>query len=243
MKKEGCICLNQDIGRNAMVLEYRIKARKMARSILNKWHSRFEEEEINSIVDLSLCEAVSRFDESRGASFITFMFYHLRGNLIRAITAATNDSVVSVVDAKEIQLRESLQGGMLNQMEAISAVEALSGIDPVYPDTALIKKELWQASIAACNKLDKLEREVIYRLYIKEQQVTDIAESLGYSRCHISRVKSHALECLRSILGIDQGELNVQEGKELILTPEVRRRQPRSKRNRELQQIQLRKAA
>ncbi len=243
MEKEGCLCLSQDISRNAMVLEYRTKARKMARSILNRWHSRFEEEEINSIVDLSLCEAVSRFDASRGASFVTFMFYHLRGNLIRAITAATNESVVSVIDSREIQLRESLQGGMLSQMEAISAVEALSGIETVYPDTVLIKKELWQASLAACNKLDKLEREVIYRLYIKEQQVTDIAESLGYSRCHISRVKSHALDCLRSILGINKEELKEQEREEIILSSEIRRRKPRSKRNRELQQIQLKKAA
>ena len=141
-----------------------------------------------------------------------------------------------------VSMSDALQGGMLSQIEAISAVEALSGVEPIYPDSVLMKKELWQASLAACNKLDKLEREVIYRLYLKGQQVTDIAESLGYSRCHISRVKSHALESLRSILGIKQDEISESaRADELILTPEVHRRKPRSKKNREV--IQLKKAA
>ena len=46
----------------ALVMKYRAKARKLGRSMLRRWHSRMELDEIDSIVDLSLCEAVKRFD-------------------------------------------------------------------------------------------------------------------------------------------------------------------------------------
>jgi hypothetical protein len=39
---------------------------------------------------------------------------------------------------------------------------------------------------------------VIERIYIKEQQLIDVATELGYSRCHISRVKKKALNSLYS---------------------------------------------
>jgi DNA-directed RNA polymerase sigma subunit (sigma70/sigma32) len=74
--------------RTELVLTYRIKARKLARSILRKWHARLDLQEVDSIVDLSLCEAVRRYNPTKGASFMTFLFYHMRGNLIRAVTTA-----------------------------------------------------------------------------------------------------------------------------------------------------------
>ena len=55
-------------------------------------------------------------------------------------------------------------------------------------------------STKACDKLDSLEKEVINRVYLEEQQLMDIAHTLGYSRCHISRVKKKALETLFSEL-------------------------------------------
>jgi hypothetical protein len=44
---------------------------------------------------------------------------------------------------------------------------------------------------------------VIERIYLKGQQLMDIARSLGYSRCHISRVKRKALETLYDDLTAD----------------------------------------
>jgi hypothetical protein len=105
----------------------------------------------------------------------------------------------------------------------------------------LFRKELLNMSAQACSKLDALEREVIYRIYVKEQQLIDIAHSLGYSRCHISRVKKKALDALCDNLALSvQGEA----GKELaelkkrlaaedtpsIERRRVHRRRPRSKK-------------
>lgn len=194
-----------------LILKYRLKARKLARSILRKWHSRLDIEEVDSIVDLSLCEAVKRFDPKKGASFMTFMFYHLRGNLIRAVATAANTNTIPILDQGSADGEDSaswMNRGVVRGVSSTDVSDALIGGDRELPDAHLLKKEMATLSEGACKKLDELEREVINRIYIKEEQLLDIAEALGYSRCHISRVKRRALESLfdelRGPLDIDK---------------------------------------
>lgn len=174
-----------------LILEYRTKARKLGRSILRRWQARLDLEEVDSVVDLSLCEAVQRFDPSKGASFMTFLYYHLKGNLIRTVTAAAQ---ANFVPGQEIETRK---GEEPKTITALDVVEAISGTDQRNPDDLLIQKELIDLSKDACTRLDPLEREVIERLYLQGEQLMKIASSLGYSRCHISRVKKKALENLQ----------------------------------------------
>ncbi len=181
--------------RDELVLEFRPKARKLARSILRKWHARLDLEEVDSIVDLSLCEAVQRFNPSKGASFMTFFFYHLRGNLIRAVTTAANLNSVPLPEG-DLMDRAQGQDGAFRGGSAIEVAEALCGFEAPMPDDLLHRKQIALLSTKACDKLDSLEREVINRVYLEEQQLMDIAHTLGYSRCHISRVKRKALETL-----------------------------------------------
>ncbi len=180
-----------------LVLEYRMKARKLARSILRKWHARLDLQEVDSVVDLSLCEAVRRYNPNKGASFMTFLFYHMRGNLIRAVAAAATANAVPYAAAEtEEGAGQQADQASYRGVNAIEIAEALCSHDYVMPDENLLKKEMVSISQDACEKLDSLEKEVIYRIYIQEQQLMDIASSLGYSRCHISRVKKKALETL-----------------------------------------------
>lgn len=179
-----------------LVVQYRIKARKLARSILRKWHARLDLEEVDSLVDLSLCEAARRFNPGKGASFMTFFYYHLRGNLIRAIHYSATVNTIPVEEEREEfgLYQESDRFGRV--CSANEVAEALCSVDYAAPDDWLYKKELIGLSRAACLRLDDLEREVIERIYLQGQQLMDIARSLGYSRCHISRVKRKALETL-----------------------------------------------
>ena len=220
-----------------MVLEHRIKARSLAHSILRRWHSRIEAEEVESIVDLSLCEAVKRFKRSKGASFITFLFYHLRGNLIRSVAEAANLNFVPLPDFD--QTDNTSDGNHGNKAKVINAIEiadTLCNHDYESPDEVLLKKEISKISSDACSKLDTLEREVIYRIYVLEEQLMDIASTLGYSRCHISRVKRKALETLHGDLSLtihpegDAPEFALEEER----TPRklIKRRKPRSKKIR-----------
>jgi len=182
---------NHSVPHEELILEYRTKARKLGRSILRRWQARLDLEEVDSVVDLSLCEAVQRFDPSKGASFMTFLYYHLKGNLIRTVTAAAQ---ANFVPGQEI---ESRKGEDPKVITALDVVEAISGTDQRNPDDLLLQKELIDLSKDACTRLDPLEREVIERLYLQGEQLIKIASSLGYSRCHISRVKKKALENLQ----------------------------------------------
>jgi len=190
----------------ALIIKYRLKARKLGRSILRRWHARMDLDEVDSIVDLSLCEAVKRFDPAKGASFMTFLFYHLKGNLVRAVTtaAAANSIPVFASDETETQVGEPdhLFGHQFRAMNSAEVADAVASQDAPLPDEMLWRKELHSQSTLACDKLDPLEREIIKRIFIQEQQIMDIAATLGYSRCHISRVKKKALDTLHDELRV-----------------------------------------
>ena len=186
-----------------LILEYRTKARKLGRSMLRKWNCRLDLEEVDSLVDLSLCEAVQRFDAAKGASFMTFLFYHLKGNLVKAVRtsidiAAIPSSFAAMIDgeAGDENIREL-------GLNAVDLAGQLSGEETQTPDEKLWKKQLSGCSVEACQKLDPLEREIIKRIFVHEQQIIDIAAALGYSRCHISRVKKKALSTLHDELAVN----------------------------------------
>ncbi len=232
----------------ALIIKYRLKARKLGRSILRRWHARLDLEEVDSLVDLSLCEAVKRFNPTKGASFMTFLFYHLKGNLVRAVATAATSHSIPVFNAEQSEIEraehEHFSGFQHRGLNASEVAEALNSQDVPMPDEVLWRKELHSRSSDACEKLDALEKEIIKRIFIQEQQIMDIAATLGYSRCHISRVKKKALETLHQELrsGLDQEDLGVSEQSLSEIDDDndirlqdrrvVHRRRPRSKAGR-----------
>jgi RNA polymerase sigma factor (sigma-70 family) len=240
--------VNRDLGRSVkkgagttrrerleLVVGYRNKARKLARSILRRWHARLDIGEVDSIVDLSLCEAVQRFSPEKGASFMTFMFFHLRGNLIRAVAGSVTAYSLLGADANDYLDDGATPGRTVNAAEV---ARALFNNDLSSPDEELFRKELATISADAFDRLDPLEREVISRIFLAEEQLLDIADNLGYSRCHISRVKKRALENLyhdlRNSLGDELSrivpEAAEEAGADSFERREIRRRRPRSGR-------------
>ena len=232
----------------ALIVKYRLKARKLGRSILRRWHSRMDLDEVDSIVDLSLCEAVKRFDPAKGASFMTFLFYHLKGNLVRAVTSAASAHSIPVFNTDEIETQigepDHLFGHQFRALNSAEVADAVASQDVPLPDEMLWRKELHSQSSLACDKLDPLEREIIKRIFLQEQQIMDIAATLGYSRCHISRVKKKALETLYNELSSSMSDIDLgkkpsfdDEGEDevklkLVSRRPVHRRRPRSKVSR-----------
>ncbi len=232
----------------ALIIKYRIKARKLGRSILRRWHSRMDLDEVDSLVDLSLCEAVKRFNPHKGASFMTFLFYHLKGNLVRAVTsaAAASSLPVRLADFGDLFVDEdSAAASHVQSMNAAEIAEAVTSQDAPQPDEALWRKQLTDCSSSACEKLDALEREIIKRIFVHEQQIIDIATALGYSRCHISRVKKKALDTLHDELSVvmnhdDYARLVQEESDDsdsirerIAGRKEIHRRRPRAHTRRE----------
>lgn len=235
--------------RDELVLEYRIRARKLARSLLRRWNIYLDLESVDSVVDLSLCEAVTRFDPDRGAGFMTFMYYHLRGNLMRLITDSVQHTGV-------LEGRHPVAGSKLEEEE-----ETILGPDDIIaalhsgghrsPDDLLAHKELFKLSLDACSKLDTLGRQVIKRFYFLGEPITDIAVSMGYSRSHVSRVKTRALTILHEEL---TALIESTGDKKLLATtrarfapdsperPRIRRRRPRSRKAVSLQSMAVKQS-
>jgi RNA polymerase sigma factor (sigma-70 family) len=243
----------------ALIMKYRVKARKLGRSMLRRWHVRLDADEVDSVVDLSLCEAVKRFDASKGASFMTFLFYHMKGNMVRSVaaSAAANAIPLALAEAGESRLAdcEVKLYGKFSGINANEIADAITSQDEPLPDEALWRKELNERSALACDKLDSLEREIVKRLFVHEQQIIDIAAALGYSRCHISRVKRKALvtlqDELRTVMNREDYaaiKLEMAENSDLVdleVKPrkEVARRKPRSATSRRIAEEREAKAA
>lgn len=184
-----------------VVMEFREKARKMARSILRRWRAHIDVQELDSLVDLALCEAVSKFEPERGVSFITFMFYYLKGHLIKTITSLANSKTVSENTDED---KFSVEDIMF----------AMNSNDQVLADERFYINQMLELSKDIYGCLDRLERTILHRLFVNDEPLIDIAADLGYSRCHVSRIKKNAIETLQTklskITGEKYGEIEVK---------------------------------
>lgn len=179
-----------------LILEYRDKTRKLSNGILKKWGSHIEPEELDSVSDLSLCEAAQKFDETKGVSFITFLFYYLKGNLVKAVTRSSTingssqkEFIENIGDDTNLMGYENIKDSINDDIS-----DALIGTSSKTPIDILLKKELYNLGKEACIKLDDTEKKVIEKIYLKGEQVLDVAKELGYSRCHVFRIKKNALD-------------------------------------------------
>ena len=179
-----------------LVIDNRISAQKLGYSILRRWGVRIEKEELLSVIDYALCDAAIRYIPNKGASFPTYFYYHLRGHLIRLVA--------------DLKLANTTYA-QLNCSDCISDFEQNSYITPGQlapifaksdlvnsPESLAIREEELTNCSSSVNKLDKLEQAVLTRIYNNEP-LTKVARSLGYSRCHISRIKQQALDKLKAI--------------------------------------------
>lgn len=176
-----------------IIVDNRDHGERLARSLLNRWRVRLSPDDIASIVGLALCEAASRFDKTKGVHFRTFLFYHLRGMLIKEIVRLVEEQKVYHTTPDP-----GTDGGInflpQNDCWPIPVVETKT------PETIVQRQQLAALCAEGCAELDELEREVIVRAYIMDQPLNSIAKELKYCRCHISRVKSRALKTLLDFL-------------------------------------------
>lgn len=204
-KKAAATPRKKRFSKEELILEHRALARKISRSIMRKWHARIELQELDSLVDLALCEAAQRYNPNKGASFTTFMFFHLRGALVRAVDTAANANMISAADYEIEGLVASLVGpNESKETSLVAGADVLHELDNEEyqtPEELHYRNEIIRLSNEACDHLDELSKAVIHRLFVEEEQLVDIAKDLGYSRCHISRVKRRALEALHDFMG------------------------------------------
>ena len=184
-----------------LILDHRDNGRRLSRSLLRKWNVNIEPDEIDSIVDYALCDAASRFRTDKGASFMTFFYYHLRGHLVRLIAEASSNTslFVSSATSSGVDLGDySSCAPTLNTNSYCDLITTRQKISES-PEELLLKKEELVNCRSQVDQLDKLEQTIVARLYATDEPLNKIARSLGYSRCHISRVKKTALRKLKHL--------------------------------------------
>ena len=175
---------------NQLIIDHCDLGRRLAWSMLASWRVRIGQEEVVSAVGLALCDAANRFDPDRGVSFKTFLFYHLRGILLKEIARI-------IEDQKICQYFNQPGGDGVSAPEEVPLQQwSAPLIEFNDPERLIQRREIASRCWDACNQLDELEREVIVRSFIYDEPLIEIADSLGYCRCHISRVKSKALATL-----------------------------------------------
>ncbi len=180
--------------RTEMIEQHWDVGKRLAWSLLSGWRIRMSTDEVSSIVGAALCEAAARFDPLRGVGFKTFLFYYLRGTLLKEISRIVNEKRIGD-ELYEMSLSAS-PGNlriMLNQWP-------FCVIENDNPEKLVARRQLSMFCRDACSKLDELEREVVLRHYVHDESLKAIAAALGYCRCHISRVKTAALEKLGAAL-------------------------------------------
>lgn len=178
---------------SSLAVDHQELGLKMAWKLLSNWRVRLAVDDVTSIVGLALMEAAHRFDPTKGAAFGTFLFYHIRGLLLKEITNAMNDKNISKIGTD-----------VENYHTLFNTLYHMRGENPLIehetPEKILQRQELSQICETAYSALDELEQEVIKRHVMNEESLVDISRDLNYCRCHISRVKHSALGKLSDLL-------------------------------------------
>ena len=178
-----------------LVIDNRLSAQKLGYSILRRWGVRIEKEELHSVIDYALCDSAIRYIPNKGASFPTYFYYHLRGHLIRLVAdlkmASTTYAQLGADSMSDPDQHTYIHPNFM--LPTLVKSELVNS-----PESLAIKEEELSHCSYSVDKLDKLEQAVLTRIYNNEP-LTKVARSLGYSRCHISRIKQQALDKLKAI--------------------------------------------
>lgn len=103
---------------------------------------------------------------------------------------ATPEDVLEAMDAAQAYSTESLDAPIGD--EGPSPVETMGGTDP-----SLESIDRWIAIAPAIKDLSDRERRVLYLRFFSEMTQSEIAEEIGVSQMHVSRILSNTLERLR----------------------------------------------
>ncbi|MCS6894482.1 MAG: sigma-70 family RNA polymerase sigma factor, partial [Deltaproteobacteria bacterium] len=159
-----------------------------------------DEDEIISVVNLSVAEAINKFDPNRGAGIVTFLYYHLKGNLIKYIDERKKNQEMYV---------EELGLDFYNYNQADTTLNIYDS-NLANPENELERKEENELYSRALNQLTDLERELVQLNLEEGYKVQQIAKQLGLSRSYLSKLKHQALRKICFYLGrtLDLKELH-----------------------------------
>jgi len=171
-------------------------ARKLSWKLLRSWQIHLPEDEVESIANLALCEAARNYDGRETTQFQTFLYYHVRGRLLREISSQVQHSKMTNY------FDDDVTGEMNGQADFADITLSLMQDQARSPEQVLVEREQDELFEGAFSNLDWLEKEVIVGHYFDGKSLNDLANSLKYCRCHLSRVKGRAIAKLKKGMNV-----------------------------------------
>ncbi len=172
----------------ALILDNREKAHRMAYGILRGFGSTIDQDEIVSAADLALCEAASRYEPRPNACFTTYLYYFIKGEIVRSMQESARSAANAEAQKHALSAHESEHAQEVIDLEASHVDENKSSC----PERIAYQDELRKMCRAAVAMLSDVERAVVLESHIEENPMLGIAKKLGYSRGHLFAIRKNA---------------------------------------------------
>ncbi len=170
------------------VLHHRPMAHRLGWHLIRRWGLDLPRDDATSMIDYALCEALARFDPSRGAELSTYLYYVLKGELKRLKRLGTREiRNVPLLDEREAQKSEESE-------RITKEIPSCPNPSPEAETHGNHVRELCRKLVA---ELSEVQRQVVMDTVAGEENVASVARRLGYSRGHLSTLKNSALRRMR----------------------------------------------
>jgi len=167
------------LGQQRLVEEQLTVSLRIARGLLKKWNFSVQNDELESVTALALCEAAKKFVAERGTQFTTFAYPYIKGMLINKFIRRGEE-----VELLELEEDSAATTNLEEQMEGLA-----------------LHRKLHQL----ISKLDSAEQELIRGFYFDDRQVAELASKFRWSRANLMRRKRAVLEIIRE--GLVEGDI------------------------------------
>lgn len=121
---------------------------------------------------------------------------------VEELAAATDLTVAEVreaIQASQAYTAMSLDAPRGGEEEDGLSLAAVLGVE----DAALERAEAWHAVEAAMNQLDDRERQILYLRFFEDMSQSEIAEVVGVSQMHVSRLLARSISDIRTLVGAE----------------------------------------
>ena len=176
----------------------------LAESVARRFAAAERRDDLGQVAALALVKAVDRRDPARPDEFPSYARRCIEGELQRHL----RDRTAPVRIPRSLQ-GEAVRAGLTPSARVVadSARRPLELAEDAAPDGSAPLEELSldRALVArAARALDPRESQIVFERFFLERTQAEVAESLGLSQAHVSRLLEGALVKMRRRLGRDE---------------------------------------
>ena len=182
-----------------LIVAHQESALKIAQSILRGWGMVLPREELESAVNMALCEAAHNYVPTPSATFATYLFYFVKGSLLQWLRFVKQgaDDREGHASRKFLPLtHHTAESSKENEREEL----AVAAGHEETPEKDVCNQELRGKMLDSLARLSRVERDVVCLAVVLEHKVAAVARQLHYSRGHLFAVRQAALRKMQNDL-------------------------------------------